>query len=127
MGAGGLPSSYMNELNGQAVRAASLPQFDADVGAHLSNDRAYSARSFGYSRSFSQSNQDLSCSENCTPFIPMDIEPILDWYSDTVVNGMGLTEGLDDIDEQTMGWMEGLGGLLSFDVDVSLAGTDSRT
>jgi len=47
----------------------------------------------------------------------MDMEPIQEW-SDTVGDEMGLSDVLENTDEQTMGLMEGLGGLLSCDVKI---------
>ena len=52
----------------------------------------------------------------------MNIERVQGW-SDVVADEMGLNKALDDRDEQTMNWMEGLDPLSS-DLDFSLAGTN---
>lgn len=114
--AGISPASYTNELSNEAVTKASFSS-EAEAAAQFSRD-VYSE----YSHSFTQSNQGLSYSENCTPFTPMNIERVQGW-SDVVTDEVGLNKALGDIDEQTMKWMEGLGSLSS-DLDFSLAGTN---
>jgi hypothetical protein len=114
--AGISPASYTNELSNEAFTKASFLS-EADVAARLSRD-VY----LEYSHSCTQSNQGLSYSENCTPFTPMNIERVQGW-SDVVADEMGLNKALDDRDEQTMNWMEGLDSLSS-DLDFSLAGTN---
>lgn len=114
--AGNSPAFYTNELSNEAVTRASFLS-EADASAQLSRD-VYSE----YGHSFTQSNQGLSYSENCTPFTPMDIERVQGW-SNVVTDETGLNKAPDDIDEQTINWMEGLGPL-SCDLDFSSAGTN---
>lgn len=118
---GSWPASYANEL-GNAVITTPYSPSETNVAAQRLNDRLDPMRNSDYGHSSTHLNQDMSPSENCTPFTPMDITSRQEWYEDNGIGEMDLNKGDDGFDVQEEDWTDDFGGLLSSNVDfLSLA------
>ncbi len=100
MRARGLPASRTDKLNNEALANAFPLQPEVDATTYLHPDQIELVQRSKLSHLFTDLDNSLTTSANCTPFTPLDIAPVHAWSLDPKSGHAGMVQDLDDYETQ---------------------------